>query len=60
MGQGRKQPIYEIREGMKPGKALCCRFLFTILGVESAQSLEKYIRLLLVFMQLTKRNIAIT
>ena len=45
---------------MKPGKALCCMFLLTILGVDSAQNLTKYNRWLRVFMQLTNRNIAIT
>ena len=45
---------------MKPGKVLCCRFLFAILDVESAQNLAKYNRWLRVFMQLTNRNIAIT
>ena len=45
---------------MKPGKFLCCRFLFAILGVESAQSLAKCNRWLGMFMQLTNRNIAIT
>ena len=45
---------------MKPGKVLCCRFLFAILGVDRAQNLEKYSRWLRVFMQLTNRNITIT
>ena len=45
---------------MKPGKVLCCRFLFPILAVDPAQSLTKYNRWLRVFMQLTNRNIAIT
>ena len=45
---------------MKPGKALCCRFLFAFLGVESAQNLAKHNRWLGVFIQLTNKNIAIT
>ena len=45
---------------MKPGKVLCCRFLFAILGVDCAQNLAKYHRWLLVFVQLTNGNIAIT
>ena len=45
---------------MKPGKALCCMFLFAILGVDRAQNLTKYNRWLHMFMQLTNRNIAIT
>ena len=38
---------------MKPGKVLCCRFLFASLGVGRAQKLAKYNRRLRVFMQLT-------
>ena len=45
---------------MKPGKVLCSRFLFAILGVDRAQNLTKYNRWLRVFIQLTNRNIAIT
>ena len=45
---------------MKPGKVLCYRFLFPILGVDRAQNLTKYNRGLRVFIQLTNRNIAIT
>ena len=45
---------------MKPGKVLCYRFLFPILGVDRAQNLTKYNRWLRAFMQLTNRNIAIT
>ena len=45
---------------MKLGEVFCCRFLFAILGVESAQNLAKYNRWLRVFMQLTNRNIAFT
>ena len=45
---------------MKPGKVLCYRFLFAILGVGHAQNLTKYNRWLRVFMQLTNKNIAIT
>ncbi len=46
---------------MKPDKVLCYRFLFTILGVKSAQNLTKYnSRWLRVFMQLTNKNFAIT
>ena len=45
---------------MKPGKVLCCRFLFAILGVDPAQNLTKYNRWLRVLIQLTNRNIAIT
>ena len=45
---------------MKPGKVLCGRFLFPILGVDPAQNLTKYNRRLRVFIQLTNRNIAIT
>ena len=45
---------------MKPGKVLCCRFLFAILGVDRAQNLTKYNWWLRVFMQLTNRNTAIT
>ena len=45
---------------MKPGKVLCYRFLFPILGVDHAQNLTKYNRWLRVFIQLTNRNIAIT
>ena len=45
---------------MKPGKVLCCRFLFAILGVESAQKLVEYNRRLRVFMQLTNRDIVVT
>ena len=47
---------------MKPGKVLCCRFVFAILGVEGAQNLAKYNRWLRVFMhfRLTNRTIAIT
>ena len=44
---------------MKPGKDLCCRFLFAILGVDRAQNLTKYNRWLGVFMQLTNQNTAI-
>ena len=44
---------------MKPRKILCCRFLFAILGIDSAQNLAKYSRRLRVFMQLTNKNIAI-
>ena len=44
---------------MKPGKVLCCKFLFSILGVGRAQHLAKYNRRLRAFMQLTNRNIAI-
>ena len=44
---------------MKPGKVLCCRFLFPILGVDHAQNLKKYNRWLRVFIQLTNRNIVI-
>ena len=43
---------------MKPGKVLCDRFLFAILGVDRAQNLTKYNRLLREFMQLTNKNIA--
>ena len=45
---------------MKPGKVLCYRFLFAILGADRAQNLTYYKRWLRVFMQLTNRNIAIT
>ena len=46
---------------MKPGKVLCYRFLFAILGVDRAQfNLTKYNRWLCVLIQLTNRNIAIT
>ena len=45
---------------MKPGKVLCCRFLFAILGIDRAFNLAKYNRWLHVFMQLTNRNTAIT
>ena len=45
---------------MKPGKVLCCRFLFAMLGVESPENMEKYNRWLRIFMQLTNRNDAIT
>ena len=45
---------------MKPGKVFCYRFLFTILGAESAQNLAKNNRWLRVFMQLTNKNTAIT
>ena len=45
---------------MKPGKVLCYRFLFLILGVDRAQHLTKHNRWLRVFIQLTNRNIAIT
>ena len=45
---------------MKPGKVLCCKILFTILGVDRAQDLAKYNSRLRVFMQLTNKNIAIT
>ena len=45
---------------MKPGKVLCYRLLFPILGVDPAQNLTKYNRWLRVFMELTNRNIAIT
>ena len=45
---------------MKPGKVICCRFLFAILGVDHAKNLAKYKRRLRVFMQLTIKNIAIT
>ena len=41
---------------MKPGKVLCCMFLFAILGVDPAQNLTKYNRWLPVFMQLTNGN----
>ena len=44
---------------MKPGKVLCCRFLFVILRVDRAENLAKYNRRLGVFMQLTNENIAI-
>ena len=37
---------------MKPGKVLCCRFLFAIWGIDRAQNLAKYNRLR-VFTQLT-------
>ena len=37
---------------MKPGKVLCYRFLFAILGVDRAQNLTKYNRWLRVFMKL--------
>ena len=45
---------------MKPGKVLCYRFLFPILGADRAQNLKKYNGWLRVFIQLTNRNIAIT
>ena len=45
---------------MKPGKVLCCTFLFAIMGVDCEQNLAKYNRRLHVFVQLTNRNIAIT
>ena len=45
---------------MKPGKVLCYRFLFPILGADREQNLTKYNRWLHVFVQLTSRNIAIT
>ena len=45
---------------MKPGKVLCCRFLFLILGVDRTQNLTKYKRWLRVFIELTNRNIVIT
>ena len=45
---------------MKPGKVLCYRFLFAILGIDLAQNLTKYNRWLHVLIQLTSRNIAIT
>ena len=45
---------------MKPGKDLCYRFLFPILGFDRAQNLTKFNRWLRVFIQLTNRNIAIT
>ena len=41
---------------MKPGKVLCYRFLFAILGVDRAQNLTKYNRWLGVFMQLTDKE----
>ena len=40
----------------KPGKVLCCMFLFAILGVDYAQNLAKVV---LVLIQITKRSIAI-
>ena len=45
---------------MKPGKVLCYRFLFAILGADRAQNLTKYNKWLRVFIQLTNKNIAIT
>ena len=45
---------------MKPGKVLCYKFLFPILGVDPAQNLKKYNTWLRVFIQVTNRNIAIT
>ena len=51
---------------MKPGKALCYRILFAILGVDRAQNLTKYNKWSRVFMQLTtnyeltNKNITIT
>ena len=45
---------------MKPGKVLCDRFLFAILGVDRAQNLTKYNRWLRAPMQLTNENIAFT
>ena len=45
---------------MKPGKVLCCRFFFAILGVESAQNLTKYNWWLRVFMLPANRNTTIT
>ena len=45
---------------MKPGKFLCFRFSFAILGVDRAQNLAKYDRRLRVFMLLTNKKIAIT
>ena len=45
---------------MKPGKLLCYRFLFAILGIDRAQNLTKYNSWLRVFIQLTNINIAIT
>ena len=44
---------------MKPGKGLCFRFSFAILGVDHAHNLEKYNRKLQVFMQLTNKNIEV-
>jgi len=39
---------------MKPGKVVCCMFLLPILGVDTAQKLEKkYKRRFCVLMQLT-------
>ena len=45
---------------MKPGKVLCYRYLFAILGVNRAQNLTQHNRWLRVLIKLTNRNIAIT
>ena len=47
---------------MKIGEVPCCRFLLAILGIENAQNLAKYNKLILVFMQLTnsKRGLSWT
>jgi len=44
---------------MKPGKVLCCMFLFVILGFFSAENVAKYKRRVCGFIQLTNRSIAI-
>jgi len=44
---------------MKPGKILCCVFLFVILEVDPAQNLAKYKRCLCVLLQVTNRSIVI-
>jgi len=41
---------------MKPGKVLCCMFLWAILRVDPAQNLAKYKRWICVPLQLTNRT----